>query len=215
MLLVSSIGPTLRRLAPLHPGYLGVLWMPRMGNDPASMGDLPWAIDNGAYTGFDADKFEKCCKSFPDKSGCLFVVAPDVVGDAVRTLRLFSDTKGRIRGWGYRRHQLAFVAQDGVEDTEVPWADFGTLFIGGTTEFKMGPVAEALILRARKAHKWVHVGRVNSTQRLHHFMDMDINSIDGSRCTWFPDTYIPSTIAAIKAHGKQRHLFTTTRQDGP
>lgn len=207
MLLVSSIGPTLRRLAPLHPDYLGVLWMPRMGNDPASTDglNLPWAIDNGAYTGFDADKFERLCKSFDHREDCLFVVSPDVVGEAARTLDLFGMVRGRIRGWGYQR--VALAAQDGLEDLDVPWDDFEVLFVGGTTGWKLSRAADDLIGEAKRRDMWVHVGRVNSVQRLYRMMDLGADSIDGSRCTWFPDTYIPGTIAAIKAHEKQGHLF--------
>jgi hypothetical protein len=70
---------------------------------------------------------------FHGKPGCLFVTAPDVVGDAASTLARWPFWSRLIRGLG---HAPAFVAQDGITPARVPWAELGALFIGGSTQLQ-------------------------------------------------------------------------------
>ena len=62
---------------------------------------------------------------------------PDVVGNARVTVRAFYTWHNALKGW-----PLAFVAQDGQEDLDLPeptlWT---TLFVGGTTDWKLSKCA--------------------------------------------------------------------------
>ena len=67
--------------------------------------------------------------------GCLFVTAPDVVGDGAQTLEWFEDWYDELNAtW----QPIALVAQDGMTKPDIPWRRIDALFVGGTTEFKMG-----------------------------------------------------------------------------
>ena len=114
-------------------------------------------------------------------SGCLFVSCPDVVADARATLRLFEQWRPALQYlWatvneddvdpGRPVHQpIALVAQDGQERLPVPWEHLQALFVGGSTQWKLGPHAAALIREAKRRDKWVHVGRVNTLRRIAWF----------------------------------------------
>lgn len=75
------------------------------------------------------------------KPGCRFVVCPDVVGNAIATLSLLGQWRQVIAD---RQLLLAYVAQDGQEQLPVPWDEIDPLFLGGSTEFKLGRHAEGL-----------------------------------------------------------------------
>ncbi len=107
---------------------------------------------------------------------------PDVVGDARRTMEVFWHFYDNLRGW-----PKALVAQDGIEDIEIPWRSIEAVFIGGTTEWKMSPRAVAVIRAAQWLGKWVHVGRVNTPGRFEYFEQLGADSLDGSglaRYSW-------------------------------
>lgn len=61
---------------------------------------------------------------------------------------------------------VAFAAQNGLEDMDVPWCSFDVLFLGGDDAWKLGPAARELVAEAKQRHKKVHMGRVNSLKRL-------------------------------------------------
>jgi hypothetical protein len=147
---------------------VGHLIVPRQWNDPSTLDLQPgtWAMDNGAFSGFDPGAFLRMLERFHTYSGCLFVTAPDVVGDAAATLALWPFWSQLIGGIGRRP---AFVAQDGLTDERVPWEQLtdeeGVLFIGGTTEFKESQHARTLCGYAKARGIWVHWGRVNGKLR--------------------------------------------------
>lgn len=135
-----------------------------------------FAIDNGAFNGFDREKFGAMLKSeWENRDLCLFVVVPDVVGSARRTLEVFRHWYPRLHGW-----PLALVAQDGQEDLDIPWHLLSCVFIGGTTAWKLSNEAEAIIRAAQAIGVWVHVGRVNTSQRIEKFLELGVDSIDGA-----------------------------------
>lgn len=145
--------------------------------------DRPFAIDNGAFATFKQKEFLALLeRERPSLDLCQFVAVPDVVGNALRTLEIFEHWRYRLSGW-----KLAFVIQDGIESVRIPWAEISAIFIGGTTEFKMGKQAADCIKAAIAIGKWVHVGRVNTPGRYEHFEELGADSIDGtglSRYTW-------------------------------
>jgi hypothetical protein len=107
-----------------------------------------------------------------------------VVGDAAATLARSLPWLPRIRSLGL---PAAFVAQDGQESLPMPWDEFDVLFIGGTTEFKLGPGARALIDEAVGRGIPVHMGRVNSRKRLAYAYVAGCASVDGTYLKFGPD----------------------------
>lgn len=136
----------------------------------------PWAFDNGAYSGFDADAFLALLdREKHHAPNCLFVAVPDVVGSARRTLEVFEHWKIKLAGW-----RPALVCQDGQEDLPIPWSAVAAVFIGGTTKFKCSQGAAQIVRAAKILGKHVHIGRVNHPERWQHFESLGADSIDGT-----------------------------------
>lgn len=198
LLFVSGATTTVRR----YPG-IGELIVPAAKNDPESLRLVPglWAMDNGAYSRFDATLFMEMLHAFHGRKGCRFVTAPDVVADAHETLKRWPFWSAVIRGAGF---VPALVAQDGMLASEVPWPEIGALFVGGTTEWKLGARARTLMAYAKARGLWVHVGRVNTRSRIFEAMDAGADSCDGSGFSWFPDKRIPMGLRWIdEASGRE------------
>lgn len=126
-----------------------------------------WAADNGCFSdSWDEWRWWRwLLDDHRPRTGCLFAVCPDVVGDPYATLRLFERYNRLILGAGY---PVAFVLQDGAEldvDLIPPFSSFDCLFIGGSTQMKMSEATFDVAQWAREHGKWIHVGRVNSWQR--------------------------------------------------
>lgn len=136
-----------------------------------------FAIDNGAYSGLREGNFRRLLhRNTPRIRDCLFVVCPDVVGDARKTLAMFN----RRREWIPPGWPLAFVAQDGQEHLGIPWAQFNVLFIGGLDPWKDSEAVADLIREAKARGKGTHAGRVNSIERYEHFAALGVDTCDGS-----------------------------------
>ena len=170
----------------LASGQIGFLTTPNIGN--SLDGVKVWAADSGCfaaanYVGNDA-YIGWLAKNAPRLSSFLFATVPVVVGDGAATLALFPTLAPRIRALGY---PVALVGQDGMEDMAVPWDQFDWLFIGGSTEWKMGAGAEALIRQAQQRGKRVHVGRVNSDSRFAWFRSLGCDTADGTFLAFGPD----------------------------
>ena len=143
-----------------------------------------FAIDNGAFSRFDQSAFAALLeREYGFRKQCRFVAVPDVVGDARRTLECF----------GYWRYKLspawplALVAQDGLEDLDIPWEAVKAVFIGGSTSWKLSKAAADVVKAAKVIGKWVHAGRVNTPARFEYFEELGADSIDGSglaRYSW-------------------------------
>lgn len=163
-----------------------------------------WCMDNGVFSGqFNAHAFwQKLKKMRPYQASCVFVVAPDVVANALATLDAFRYWGARIQAEGW---PVAFVAQDGQEHHSLPpaWA-YDALFIGGSTEWKMSQHALDLIAQAKALGKWVHVGRVNSQKRIAHFQLANVDSVDGTAVCFAPSRESKK----LKRQLVKRPLFT-------
>jgi len=146
-------------------------------------GDGMYAIDNGAFSGFNRKSFLSLLeREWEARSLCRFVAVPDVVGSAIRTREVFDIWESELTGW-----PLAYVVQDGQEGVAIPWRRVAAVFVGGSTEWKLGRHAEACIRAAQCLGKWVHVGRVNTPGRFEFFERLGADSIDGSglaRYSW-------------------------------
>lgn len=129
-------------------------------------------------------------KYLPHQGTCLGIPIPDVVGDALATLRQFSQYWRGVKDLGY---PVAFVSQDGITPEITPWDYFDVLFVGGSDDHKLGNEAGAMIAEAKHRGKWVHVGRVNRASRIKQFWMCD--SVDG---TWL-------TAIRNRKNGAKRH----------
>lgn len=138
---------------------------------------MKWAADNDCFVGFKPGEYVKMLQQLAGKPGCLFVTLPDVVGDAVATLSLFYEWEPMVKGCGL---PCAFVIQDGQDMASIPWERIQALFIGGTTEFKLGPQVREITREAKRRGLWVHMGRVNTLRRIRYARRIGCDSFDGS-----------------------------------
>ena len=172
--LIDTQKDTLRRRMENSELILGQLITPLTGY--SDWGGV-YAIDNGAFSGFPEDKFRRLLlRQDSRKEDCLFVTCPDIVGAGQRSIELF---KRRAR-WIPEGWRVAMVAQDGMEDLEIPWDDMQALFIGGGDPWKDSRGAADIVRTAKTLRLWVHVGRVNTPRRFQHFADLGADSCDGS-----------------------------------
>jgi hypothetical protein len=146
---------------------------------------LPWAADNDAFNGFAEERYLRMIEAIKGAPGCLFVTAPDVVGDRDGTLELWQLWSPLIADRGL---PPAYVLQDGEDGTTIPLSAKAA-FLGGTTEYKMGEQGWQAAQAARARGLSLHVGRVNTLRRIRHAQRLGADSIDGTKWSLFMDTY--------------------------
>jgi hypothetical protein len=178
-------GPDVR--AAMSAGLIGCMTTPAQGN--VIPDGAEYACDNGKFgKGWPgADAWFDWLARTVDRYGadrCLWAVAPDVPFDAAGTLAESLPRLARIRELGV---PAAFAAQDGCDQLGVPWDAFDVLFIAGSTEWKTGPVAELLAREAKARGKQIHMGRVNSRQRLRTAEWFGCDTADGTYLAFGPD----------------------------
>lgn len=188
MILLVHASPT--TLEPYRTPHLGVLCSPRRvyGDELAGW---TWAADNDAFSAWNELRYYEMLERIEGRSGCVFVTAPDRVGDAYGTLQLFNEWFPRLEG----RFPIGYVLQDGQENEPVPWEAIDAVFVGGTDTFKMGPVAAQLVREAKDRGLWVHMGRVNGHRRLRYAKALGCDSVDGTSLSWFRDRWLPEYLA--------------------
>jgi hypothetical protein len=184
--------PALDRFGPT--GWVGRLLSPRSGHiiRPGQV----WAGDNDSYLAWDEARFRRMLRRVAAWPGCLFVAAPDVVGDARATLARFPAWRAEIAAHGL---PVALVGQDGAEGLELPWDSLDALFVGGTTGWKLSAAAADLVAEAAARGKWAHMGRVNTRRRLRIAHDLGCDSVDGTGWSMFPDKYLARDLPYLAA----------------
>lgn len=185
-----------------HP-RLGLLAQPgNYGHSTVSRWPV-WAADNGCYSlrgrPFKADHWYRWLDSLP-REGCFFASSPDVLhwkddgtcyGDAPATLAQAEIYLPLIRSWGF---PAALVLQDGMTPETLPWGEFDMLFIGGSTYWKVGPIAHAIVLAALERGIQTHMGRANSHRRVALAAAMGCVSADGTYVKHGPRTNVPKML---------------------
>jgi hypothetical protein len=145
--------------------------------------DAHFGIDNGCFKRFNEGAFlALLAREKHARNLCRFVCVPDIVGSAIRTLEIFELYRPKLAGW-----PIALVAQDGLESLSIPWNALDAIFIGGSTQWKDGPHAAAIVRTAKILGKWVHIGRINTPGRFEKFEALGADSMDGSglaRFSW-------------------------------
>jgi len=140
---------------------------------------MRYAIDNGAWAAY--------CNEVPWESGpwlqlleehadgADFVVLPDIVGGGEKSLEL------SVSWMGVVDCHVLIPVQDGMteEMVEPLLSERVGVFVGGTTEFKEGTLAQWASL-AHRCGSWCHVGRVNSVRRINMCTNSGVDSIDGT-----------------------------------
>lgn len=127
-----------------HP-HLGRLVQPRHFPKVAETAGrgVPWAADNDAFLGFDAERFERMLHALVGLPGCLFVTCPDIVGEGGLTDIHFEEWAPRIMRHGL---PLAYVVQEEGLEYEwggVPWGAIAALFVGGACDEERSASASA------------------------------------------------------------------------
>lgn len=184
--------------AAMQAGLLGCMTTPAQGNRIPD-GSL-YACDNGKFgKGWPgADRWFQWLSDTVDRYGpdrCLWAVAPDVPFDAKATLAESQPWLAKIRELGI---PAAFAAQDGCENGLIPWGEFDVLFLAGSTEWKIGPVAQRLAEEAQNRGLKVHMGRVNSRQRLRIAEVYGCETCDGTYLAFGPDRNLPNLLAWLR-----------------
>jgi hypothetical protein len=190
---------------------LGYIDTPLQGNRRPD--DVVWCADNGCFNDktFNEQRWWNWLEANAHAAAtCRFATAPDVVGDHHATLTRSLPWLPKIRALGY---PAAFVAQDGATVDTLPcWDDFDCLFLGGTTEFKLGQTVRELAAEAHRQGKWVHGGRCNSKRRFRYMADeLGCHSADGTYLVFAPDTNLPKLLSWIDDYNTQPALFGGTQ----
>lgn len=144
-----------------------------------------YALDNGAWnafvtgTEFDEAAFLKAYALLG--IGADFVVLPDIVAGGARSLARSLAFSLRWRTDLPAHCPFLLAVQDGMTPEEVGpliGPELG-IFIGGTTEWKVSTAATwGALARSRDAH--MHVGRVNTVERIRICHAAGAHSFDGS-----------------------------------
>lgn len=178
-------------------GDLGCITTPAQGNVtfPAEVDTI---ADNGCFSGRWTER--KWWRWLIDQPRTIrFAVAPDVFdptgGECHQaTLDRWAKFGPAIERIG---HTPAFVCQVGATAATIP-DDAPVIFLGGTTEWKLGGDACAIVKRANTEGRWVHMGRVNTLSRIITATEMGCDSVDGTFLTYGPDRNLPRLLAYMK-----------------
>lgn len=168
----------------LHPNMHVMIGPRQTGLRPLLEGRL-WGGDNDAYVGrFSLEAFTAHLERLiPFEPSCLFVALPDFVHDPGSTFALWT-TMRPLLALAYPMFRYAFVAQTGATVEDIP-GDADVLFLAGEDTWRQGPAGAALIRHAREELGIpVHVGRVNSAERLVNFARMGAQSMDGTHLSF-------------------------------
>lgn len=203
--MIYFANPTVGSLPHMQAGTIGFIATPRQGQFPEP--GVTWCLDNNCFgkEEFNEAKWWAWLQSPRlDVSHCKFATAPDVVGDAKETVERSLPWLPKIRALGY---PVAFVAQDGSDEFPPPWGQFDVLFIGGTDDFKLGPVAAALAAEAKRRGLWVHMGRVNSLKRMRYAEAIGCDSADGTTLVFGPDKRLRDVLHWVHTLKSQRPMW--------
>jgi len=194
----NNTGIEMGRLVGMYPGQLGHLLNPTRTTRTHAW--LPFAVDNGRYAATTADQpwSSQHFLAYLDKVNAmgnapLWIVVPDVVGDAAATLESWPEWCGKLRRYGW---PLAFAVQDGMQPDDVP-DDADVVFVGGTTAWKRRTMAMWCQQFAR-----VHVGRINTARWLWECYDAGAESCDGTG--WFRgcDTQLDGLVSYLERRAR-------------
>ena len=193
--LTGASNPAVRAVA--HEAGVGLLVTPATGYE-RQVGAFPfWAADNGCFAQgatFDLGAFLAWLDQLaPHRAACLFAVAPDVVGDMLRTWARSVDALPAIRAAGY---PAALVAQNGLDYDEAT----GALRILRAPAPGWWALEGAEYQRATAGRDWSWSGLVIPWDAF------NVLFIGGDDCFKLYSPRAWRVIRAAVAHGKPVHL---------
>ena len=166
---------------------------------------LPYAIDNGAWTGFDPVGFAKLLADRARNAD--WIVLPDIVGGGMASLDLSLEWLSAVGEYG---RPMLLAVQNGMQvDTIAALLKEHTsmgVFVGGDTEWKERTMFDWGRLCAG-LNRIMHVGRVNSQRRLSLAWQAGAASVDGSGIVKFPDEMIQRFDRGLDKHTRQGCLI--------
>ena len=176
-------------------GNMGWLLSPKSLPKTKLRSFIPVAFDNDAYSVKEGEAWNEEAwlkmldKMEKDKVKPAWVLVPDVVGDKRRTLANFFCYRTHIskRDWS-----VALAVQEGMKPQDIP-CTVDVIFVGGkSSKWKF----ESLPMWTQ-AFPRVHVGRVNSLEKLKLCKELGVESVDGTH--WFrfrkPEEYLQDFIS--------------------
>lgn len=171
-------------LAGKYPGRMGWLVGPKAMSKTKFRNWMPFALDNDAFsawttqTDWDESRWFNMLEQIKlMRLPPLWAVVPDVVGDCEKTLERWHTYAPILDKYGFKK---AFAVQDGMTPGRIP-TGVDVIFVGGTTQWKW-----------QTAKRWadtqypVHIGRVNSVEKLTYCEEIGVQSVDGTG--WLKDT---------------------------
>ena len=165
------------------------LWQLRTPLTKYALAGVPYGLDNGCFKRFNEKTWNRLLIE-AEENMPKFVCLPDIVGDAVRTLDLFKSFESRTTGL-----PRALVLQDGIGNHRIEWDKLSAVFVGGSDNFKISSEAINACKTAKMLGKWVHVGRVNTAERVKNWIGL-ADSIDGSGISQY-DHMLENVLRAI------------------
>ena len=183
MYLSNSFGPKEREKV-ASGEYAGWFVSPQTRGIPRGVrrGDK-WAGDNLCFSNeFTPERFTTWARKMrPYRKTCLFLVAPDVLGDCWATRERWLYWYPILSGMQF---PVAYVGQDWQPADALPRQEMNTYFVGGTDAWKDSAESLAIVTECRRRGMRVHVGRANTHARLSAFFKA--YRLDGD-----PQNYIP------------------------
>jgi hypothetical protein len=159
-----------------------------------------YGLDNGCFSKFNKKTWLRLVAEAKENEYPKFVCSPDIVGDARRTLELFDQFYDVIKPL-----PVALVLQDGIGDFAIDWNRVDAVFVGGSDAFKVSDEARNACKAAKMLDKWVHVGRVNTAQRVSQWIGL-ADSIDGSGISKY-DHMLEAVLNELTGEKPQKELI--------
>lgn len=154
-----------------------------------------WACDNDCFTEYRPERIKRFLDRFQDYAPyCTFFNCPDVVehqdgidcGNAKLTIERFNEWEPLLHRLGWK---VSFTLQDGMERYRVPWDRIDALFVGASDNWRVRShhaYVREQIAEARSLGLWVHVGRVNTINKIVFWRIAGASSFDGTKYTREP-----------------------------
>lgn len=162
-----------------------------------------YGLDNGCFSKFESKTWRRLLSEAKQQdliNQPEFVCLPDIVGDARRTLELFDMFYEEVKPL-----KTCLVLQDGIGNFAIDWHKVDAVFVGGSDAFKISTEAINACKVAKMLGKWVHVGRVNTVERVKNWINL-ADSIDGSGISKY-DYMLEAVLMQISGDVLQKELI--------
>lgn len=178
-MLYSGSEGSLEGLAEIRKRGMGIMVTASGWRPPRP--DIPWALDNGAYSSwtqglqFDVRRFERVLRKVPSDHRPDFAVVPDIVAGGIESLTFsLSCLKWLPHGWPWY-----LAVQDGMNAESVSPVsnEFGGIFVGGTMEWKL-KTGESWVKFAHARGMKCHIGRAGTIEKLVWARRIEADSVD-------------------------------------